>query len=50
LAVGLVVSNVGLGGAIDLAGATYLLCLIALLFLPETKGKNLDAEAEAAPA
>lgn len=39
---GLFSSTIGLAGAIDLGGATYGLCLIALLFLPETKGQALD--------
>jgi MFS family permease len=50
LAVGILASTVGLPGAIDVAGATAGLVLIALLFLPETKGKNLDDDAAAAPA
>jgi predicted MFS family arabinose efflux permease len=50
LAMGLLSSTIGLGGALDVGGATYVLCLIALLFLPETLGKNLGENAAAAPA
>jgi hypothetical protein len=50
LAVGFLASPIGLPGAIIAAGASAALCLIALLFLPETLGKNLDADAAAAPA
>src|SRR5262249_14329842 len=49
LAVGFLASTIGLPGAIDVAGATAGLVLIALLFLPETKGKNPDNHAPAAP-
>jgi MFS family permease len=42
LMVGLIAGRAGLGRAIDVAGASYGLCLIALPFLPETRGKKFD--------
>jgi hypothetical protein len=49
-AVGSLASTIGLPGAITAAGATAGLCLIALLFLPETRGKHIGERAAAAPA
>jgi hypothetical protein len=31
----------GLSDALALAATSYVLCLVALLFLPETRGKSL---------
>lgn len=46
LIVGSMAGTYGLAGAISVFGpATYLLCIIALLFLPETKGRELNASA-----
>lgn len=41
--IGLLSATIGLGGAIGFGAFAYGLCLIALLFLPETKGKHLVA-------
>ncbi len=35
--------TIGLGGAVGFGALAYALCLIALVFLPETKGKQLVA-------
>lgn len=48
--VGLIAGRAGLGRAIHLAGASYGFCLIALLFLPETRGKKFDDDDAAALA
>jgi hypothetical protein len=34
-------ARVGLSDALVLAATSYVLCLVALLFLPETRGKHL---------
>lgn len=41
-AIGVVAARTGLSEALALAATSYGLCLIALLFLPETRGKLLD--------
>jgi MFS family permease len=41
-AIGVVAARTGLSQALALAATSYGLCLIALLFLPETRGKQLD--------
>jgi len=40
-AIGAAAAQVGLSDALALAATSYALCLIALLFLPETRGKHL---------
>jgi MFS family permease len=40
-AIGAAAARVGLSGALALAATSYVLCLVALLFLPETRGKQL---------
>jgi MFS family permease len=40
-AIGVVAARVGLSEALALAATSYGLCLVALLFLPETRGKQL---------
>src|SRR6476660_3115435 len=40
-AIGVAAARVGLSDALALAATSYVLCLIALLFLPETRGKPL---------
>jgi MFS family permease len=40
-AIGLAAARVGLSDALALAATSYVLCLVALLFLPETRGKHL---------
>ena len=40
-AIGVAAARVGLSDALALAATSYGLCLIALLFLPETRGKQL---------
>jgi MFS family permease len=40
-AIGVLATRVGLSDALALAATSYGLCLIALLFLPETRGKHL---------
>lgn len=47
--VGVLAATVGLGEAIELSATTYALCLVALLFLPETRDRRLT-ETESAPA
>ena len=42
-AIGFLSATAGLGGAIAFGAAAYALCLVALLFLPETRGKRLVA-------
>ncbi len=42
-AIGFLSASVGLAGAIGFGALGYALCLIALLFLPETRGKHLVA-------
>jgi len=41
--VGLLAGATGLGPAIGLSAAVYALCLVALCFLPETRGVDLTA-------
>ncbi len=41
--IGVLSTSIGLGGAIGFGAFAYALCLVALLFLPETKGKHLVA-------
>ncbi len=41
--IGILSASIGLGGAIGFGAFGYALCLIALLFLPETRGKHLVA-------
>jgi MFS family permease len=41
--IGFLSAQVGLAGAIGFGALAYALCLIALLFLPETRGKTLVA-------
>jgi MFS family permease len=41
--IGVLSASIGLGGAIGFGALGYALCLIALLFLPETRGKRLVA-------
>jgi MFS family permease len=41
-AIGVAAARVGLSEALALAATSYGLCLVALLFLPETRGKHLD--------
>jgi MFS family permease len=43
LAIGVLSTKAGLGGAIAFGAAAYALCVVALLFLPETRGKRLVA-------
>jgi sugar phosphate permease len=40
-AIGVAAARVGLSDALALAATSYVLCLVALLFLPETRGKHL---------
>jgi hypothetical protein len=40
-AIGVAAARVGLSDALALAATSYGLCLVALLFLPETRGKHL---------
>ena len=40
-AIGVAAAQVGLSEALALAATSYGLCLVALLFLPETRGKQL---------
>jgi hypothetical protein len=40
-AIGVAAARVGLSDALALAALSYGLCLVALLFLPETRGKQL---------
>ena len=40
-AIGVAAARLGLSDALALAATSYVLCLIALLFLPETRGKPL---------
>jgi MFS family permease len=40
-AIGFAAARVGLSDALALAATSYVLCLVALLFLPETRGKQL---------
>jgi MFS family permease len=40
-AIGMAAARVGLSDALALAATSYVLCLVALLFLPETRGKPL---------
>ena len=40
VAIGALSATVGLAGAIGFGASAYALCLIALLLLPETKGKE----------
>ena len=40
-AIGAAAARVGLSDALALAATSYVLCLVALLFLPETRGKHL---------
>lgn len=42
-AIGILSVTIGLAGAIGFGALSYALCLIALVFLPETKGKQLVA-------
>jgi MFS family permease len=42
-AIGFLSGTLGLGGAIAFGAAAYGLCLVALVFLPETRGKQLVA-------
>jgi len=42
-AIGFLSGSVGLAGAIGFGALGYVLCLVALLFLPETRGKQLVA-------
>ena len=41
-AIGVAAARVGLSDALALAATSYGLCLVALLFLPETRGKHLS--------
>ncbi len=41
--IGILSASIGLGGAIGFGALGYALCLLALLFLPETRGKRLVA-------
>jgi sugar phosphate permease len=41
-AIGAAAARVGLSDALALAATSYVLCLVALLFLPETRGKHLN--------
>lgn len=41
--IGVLSATIGLGGAIGFGAFAYALCVIALFFLPETKGKHLVA-------
>jgi hypothetical protein len=43
-AIGAAAARVGLPNALALAATSYGLCLVALLFLPETRGKHLTGE------
>jgi hypothetical protein len=38
---GVASARFGLSDALALAATSYVLCLVALLFLPETRGKSL---------
>jgi hypothetical protein len=40
-AIGFAATRVGLTHALALGATSYVLCLVALLFLPETRGKPL---------
>ena len=40
-AIGVAAARFGLSDALALAATSYVLCLVALLFLPETRGKSL---------
>jgi len=40
-AIGVAAARFGLSDALALAATSYVLCLVALLFLPETRGKHL---------
>jgi MFS family permease len=40
-AIGFAAARIGLSDALALAATSYVLCLVALLFLPETRGKHL---------
>jgi MFS family permease len=40
-AIGVAAARVGLSDALALGATSYVLCLVALLFLPETRGKHL---------
>jgi MFS family permease len=40
-AIGVAAARIGLSDALALAATSYVLCLVALLFLPETRGKHL---------
>ena len=40
-AIGVAAARVGLSDALALAATSYGLCLVALLFLPETRGRQL---------
>ncbi len=41
--IGILSTSIGLGGAIGFGALGYALCLLALIFLPETRGKELVA-------
>ncbi len=41
--IGVLSATIGLGGAIGFGACAYALCVIALFFLPETRGKQLVA-------
>ena len=43
-AIGVAAARVGLSDALALAATSYVLCLVALMFLPETRGKQLTVE------
>jgi hypothetical protein len=43
--IGFLSLSIGLAGAIGFGAVGYALCLVALLFLPETRGKELVAVA-----
>ena len=40
-AIGFAAARVGLSDALAMAATSYVLCVVALLFLPETRGKPL---------
>ncbi len=48
--IGLLATTMDLSGAIAVGAAVYLVALAGLLFLPETRGRDLTARSSVAPA
>jgi hypothetical protein len=48
-AIGVAAARFGLSDALALAATSYVPCLVALLFLPETRGKPLSGKASRCP-